>query len=350
MSSQPINRDAWRDQVVESAIEPELPIIDAHHHLWPEPPVPHMEAYGVERLTADKIGSGHNIIATIFAEAWTRYRKDGPASLKPVGETEFVDRVGREANHQGGRVAGLCAGIVAHADLMLGDAVEEVLVAHQEASPERFRGIRHLIAHDRDYPGALPSRPGIMSDPNFRAGFARLAPHGLSFDVWLMHPQLGELAELASAFPNTTIVLDHVGSPMGTGRYADGGTNRFEEWRKGMALVAANPNVVVKLGGLNMEFTALGAPVDAERPWTSERTATTQRQYILTAIELFGPSRCMFESNFPVDRMSIGYTVLWNSLKRTVADFSAAEKSQLFVGTAQRIYRLRNIESQAPPS
>lgn len=342
MSDLPINRDAWRAQIIEAPIEPDLPIVDAHHHLWPVAPLSHMEAYSVEALIADKTKSGHNIVATVFVEAYASYRKDGPPSLRPVGETEFVDRVGREADARGGRARGLCAAIVAHADMMLGAAVEDVLVAHREASSDRCRGIRHLTAHDQDYPGTLPSRPGILSDPSFRAAFARLATHGLSFDVWLMHPQLGEVADLAAAFPDTTIVIDHVGSPMGTGRYAGGGANGFEEWRKGLTLAAAHPNVVLKLGGLNMEFTALGAPFDAERPWTSEQMAEIQGRHLLTAIDIFGPSRCMFESNFPVDRMLTSATVLWNGFKRVAARFSPAEKAQLFHGTAERAYRLRN--------
>jgi len=259
--------------------------------------------------------------------------------FKPVGETEFVETVAVAAERRGGAESGLCAAIVAHADMMLGERVEDVLVAHRQASP-RVRGIRHLIAHDRDYPGALPSRPGIMREPVFRAAFARLAAHGLSFDVWLMHPQLEELAELAADAPDTLIILDHVGSPMGTGRYANGGADGFEEWRKGLALVAQQPNVVLKLGGLNMEFTRLGAPVGAVRPWSSEQMAHAQSRYVLTAIDLFSPARCMFESNFPVDRMSTGATVLWNCFKQISAGFSPAEKAELFCGTAARTYRL----------
>jgi predicted TIM-barrel fold metal-dependent hydrolase len=280
-------------------------------------------------------------VATIYAEAYARYRTHGPAELRPVGETEFADAVGREADAAGGRAAGVCRGIVAGADMMLGAAVEEVLIAHRQAS-DRVRGIRYIIANDRDFPGPLPSQPGTLTNPRFREAFARLAPNGLSFDCWLMHPQLPDLARLAAEFPATTIILDHVGSPMGTGRYANGGSRAFEEWREGMQLVAKNPNVALKLGGLNMEFTRLSAPLDAERPWTSEHMAQVQGRYLLTAIDLFGPSRCMFESNFPVDRMSTNLTVLWNTLKRVAARFTAAEKAEMFSGTALRVYRLQS--------
>jgi predicted TIM-barrel fold metal-dependent hydrolase len=257
-----------------------------------------------------------------------------------VGETEFVDRVAREADARGGPGAGICAAIVANADMMLGAEVEEVLVAHRQASPDRLRGIRHLIAHDRDFPGILESEAGTLGHPKFQAAFGRLARHGLSFDVWLMHPQLPELAQLVARFPDTTVILDHVGSPMGVGRYAGRVSEGFDEWRNGMRLVAQHPNVVLKLGGLNMANTGLGAPIAADRPWSSEEMARRQERYVHTAIDLFGISRCMFESNFPVDRMSTGYTVVWNSLKRMSARYSAAERAELFFGTAQRAYRL----------
>jgi predicted TIM-barrel fold metal-dependent hydrolase len=224
--------------------------------------------------------------------------------------------------------------------MMLGDAVEEVLVAHMEASPGRFRGIRYLLAHDPDFPLTLPSKPRTMGNATFRAALARFARHNLTFDVWLMHPQLPELADLAAAFPGITFILDHVGSPMATGRYANDAGGGFAEWRKGMQMVASCPNVFLKLGGLNMEFTGLGAPLRAERPWTSTQMAGAQRSHLLTAIDLFSPSRCMFESNFPVDRLATNGTILWNGFKRVAAAFSAAEKAQLFAGTAARVYRV----------
>ena len=339
--SEGVNRDAWRAQVIEAPLDPALAIVDAHHHLWPTPMSPKMEAYGERALAADKGGCGHNIIATVFIEAHAAYRVDGPQSLRSVGETEFADRVGRAADEAGGRAAGACAAIVANADMMLGDFVEDVLVAHHEASPDRLRGIRHLVAYDPDFPGVLPgSRPGVMAEPAFRAALARLAAHDLSFDVWAMHPQLGEVAALAGAIPDTRFILDHVGAPMGTGRYASSGAEVFDEWRRGLKMVAAHPNVVIKLGGLNMPVTQLGAPVEAARPSTSAQMAEVQGRYILTAIDLFGPSRCMFESNFPVDRMVTGACVLWNSFKRIADRFSLAEKAELFSGVAARTYRL----------
>ena len=339
--TEPLNRDAWRAQISEVPLDPTLQIVDAHHHLWPIPMSPKMEAYDAKALLADKTGCGHNIVATVFVEAHARYRTDGPPSLRSVGETEYAEHSGREADRIGMGAAGACAAIIANADMMLGERVEEVLIAHREASPGRLRGIRHLIAYDPDFPGVLPgSRPGVMGEPIFRAAFARLAAHDLSFDAWVLHPQLGELSELAAAFPDTRIVLDHVGAPMGTGRYANGGSEGFEEWRRGLAKIAAHPNVVVKLGGLNMAVTNLGAPIDAPKPWTSPHMAEVQGRYLLTAIDLFGPSRCMFESNFPVDRMSTSACVLWNSFKLVAERCSSAEKAELFSGVAARTYRL----------
>jgi L-fuconolactonase len=338
--SDPLNRDAWRAQTAEDPLEPDLPIIDPHHHLWPIPMTPQMEAYGADALLSDKTSCGHNIIATVFVEANAQYRTAGPASLRPVGETAYADQVGRDGDRQGGRAAGACAGIVAHADMMLGDAVEEVMIAHREASPDRLRGIRHLVAFDPDFPGMPGSRPGVLSDAAFRAAFSRLSAHGLSYDAWVMHPQLGELADLAGAFPDTLIVLDHVGAPMGIGRYANGGGDGFDAWRRGMVEVAAHSNVVLKLGGLNMSLTNLGAPRDAPRPWDSRRMAEVQGRHLLTAIDIFGPSRCMFESNFPVDRMSTGACTLWNAFKRVAERFSDGEKAELFSGVAARTYRL----------
>ena len=339
--SDPMTRATWRAQVVEVPLEPDLPIIDAHHHLWPGPMPPPMEAYDVDSFLSDKMECGHNIVATVFVEANARYRTGGPISLRPVGETEFAEQVGRDADRWGGRAAGVCAAIIAQADMMLGDAVEDVLIAHHEASPDRLRGIRYLAAWDPDFPGVMPgSRPGILAEPSFRAAFARLAAHGLSYDAWVLHPQLAELAELAGAFPDTRIVLDHVGTPMGTGRYAGGGREGFDEWRRGLGKVAVHPNVVLKLGGLNMPVTGLGAPRDVPKPWSSRRIAEAQGDSLLTAIDIFGPSRCMFESNFPVDRLATSAGLLWNSFKRVARRFSTEEKADLFSGVAAHTYRL----------
>jgi len=335
-----VTRDAWLDQVIEPPLEPDLPIVDPHHHLWPVVTYPGFGAYDLDAALADKTAAGHNIVATVLVEAHSQYRTDGPEHLRSVGETEMADRAGREADRRAGRAAGLCAGIVPHADMLLGDAVEEVLLAHLAAS-DRVRGVRCLTAYDRDYDSGASAGPGLLADPRFRSATRQLAKHGLSLDVWPMQSQLAEVAALARHSPDVTIILDHLGGPMGIGRFAADAEGGFAEWKAGMALVAQCPKVVVKLGGLNMEFvTRLCPSPDSARPWTSEHTAAVQRRHILTAIELFGPSRCMFESNFPVDRLVINAGLLWNGFKRVVADFSADEKRQLFCETAIRTYRL----------
>lgn len=334
-----MDRKAWRAQIVEEALEPELPIIDAHHHIWASSPAEPWEPYDADALIADKSGSGHNVVATVYVDSHANYRAEGPAALRVVGETEFADSVAERGLSLGGGAAGVCAGVVAHADLLLGAAVGEVLDAHMAAS-KRFRGIRFMTAIDPDLPPVYgATEAGLMMRPRFREGFAELGRRGLSFDAWLFHPQLPELIDLARQFPETSIVLDHLGGPIGIGRFAGRRAETFAAWKRDMAELAACPNLSLKLGSLNMSYTGLDA-TDLPRPRSSEETASLQRDHILTGIDLFGPERCMFESNFPVDMRSISYTLLWNSFKRVTADLAAHERAQLFAGTAKRIYRL----------
>lgn len=334
-----MNRAEWRNQVIEPVLDPDLPIIDAHHHIWAESPAEPWEPYGPEELIADKTNSGHNVIGTVYVDSHANYATSGPERLRVVGETEFAGSLGDECEERGGGAAGVCAGVVTHADLLLGAAVGEVLDAHI-ATSARFRGIRHMTAIDEDLPPVYgATEHGIMMRPNFREGFAELARRGLSFDAWLFHPQLPELIDLARAFPDANIVLDHTGGPIGVGRFADRRDEAFAGWKRDMAELAGCANVSVKLGGLNMSYTAMDA-TEAPRPHTSEETARLQRGHILTAIDLFGPERCMFESNFPVDMRSISYGLVWNSFKRMTEDFSAGDRQALFAGTARRVYRL----------
>jgi predicted TIM-barrel fold metal-dependent hydrolase len=237
-----------------------------------------------------------------------------------------------------------CAGIVGHVDLRLGGAVEEVLRAHLAASPDRFRGIRHGASWDEDanvlgpLSGRVPA--GLYRDARFREGFAVLARLGLSFDAWLLEPQLPDLVDLAQAFPETAIVLDHVGTPLGIAAYAGKREARFGDWRASMRALAECSNVAVKLGGLAMPFAGFGS-FDASPRASSETLAREWKPYVETCIEAFGPARCMFESNFPVDSLSCDYATLWNAFKRLAARYSADEKTALFSGTAKRMYRLR---------
>jgi predicted TIM-barrel fold metal-dependent hydrolase len=342
----------------EPILEPDLPIVDPHHHLWDRPgargadlPPPRhpFEAltrlsprYLLDELLAD-LRRGHNVRATVFVQCGAMYRADGPAHLRPVGETEFVNGVAAmTASGLYGDVRA-CAGIVGHVELTQDEAlVAEALERHLQVAPDRFRGIRHSASWDAD-PAVLGplnrGAAGLYGSDAFRRGFARLGPLGLSFDAWLLEPQIPELTELARAFPETPIILDHVGTPLGIGAYAGRREERFGPWRQAIADLAGCPNVVVKVGGLAMPFAGFGSFM-AQPPANSETLAAEWRPYVEAVIEAFGPDRCMFESNFPVDLGSCTYNVLWNAFKRLAGDFSADEKTALFSRTASRIYRL----------
>jgi predicted TIM-barrel fold metal-dependent hydrolase len=335
----PVRQD-WLDRRREPILEPELPIIDPHHHLWDRPDW----RYLLDELLADT-NSGHNILATVFVQARAMTRATGPVEMRPLGETEFVNGVAAmSASGIYGKTR-VCAGIVGHADLTLGSRVEPVLAAHMRAAGDRFRGIRHTTAWDADSsirnPAYNPPR-GLLGDKTFRQGFAVLGRLGLSFDAWLYHPQIDELADLARAFPQTMIVLNHVGGPIGIGAYAGRHKEVFPVWASSIRGIAAGPNVCVKLGGLGMRMGGFGFHEQAEPP-SSETLAATWRPYMDTCIEAFGASRCMFESNFPVDKGSYSYPVFWNACKILAKEASAREKAQLFAGTAARFYRLEGI-------
>jgi predicted TIM-barrel fold metal-dependent hydrolase len=327
----------------ETTIDPALPICDPHHHLWDR----QGSRYVLDELLSD-LGQGHHVVSTVFVECMSEYRATGPEALRPVGETDFVERVAREAERRGPSTPRVAAGIVSYADLTLGAAVDEVLEAHLAASP-RFRGIRHASGWHAspDVRNSHTNPPEhLLLDSRFREGFARLERYGLVFDSWQYHPQLTDLADLSRAFPGTTIILDHVGGPLGIGPYAGKREDVFREWKRGVTEVAASPNVVVKLGGIAMPINGFDwHKLDA--PPTSEILAAAQRPYHETCIELFGPSRCMFESNFPVDRVSCSYSTLWNAFKRVASGASPAEKSALFHDTAARVYRVESANVSA---
>lgn len=327
----------WQALRVEAALEPELEIVDAHHHLFDRPHWP----YGLDDLLAD-FEAGHRIVASVYVQCGEHYLPDGPPQLRPVGETQFVEDAARRSLHASEGAVHACAAIVGHADLTLGAAVDEVLEAHLQASPSRFRGIRHGLSTDPDpaYARSGPRpRPGLMADPAFREGFSRLARHGLSFDAWLYHPQVPELVELARAFPDTPIVLDHVGGPLGLGGYAGRREEVFAQWRAAIRTLASCPNVVVKLGGLGMRLTGFGFE-EGETPPDSATLAAAWGPWIESCIEAFGVERAMFESNFPVDGCSCGYGVLWNAFKRITAAASDEEKAALYGRTACQVYRI----------
>jgi len=327
----------WTEKRKEAALEPELPIIDTHHHLWDR----EGHRYLLPDFLADA-ATGHNLVATVFLECHSMYRAAGPVEMRPVGETEFV--AGQAAMSASGmygptRVA---AGIVGFADLTLGDRVEPVLEALIAAGGGRFRGVRHAAAWDAsDVIGNSRTAPGphLMKQADFRAGLHCLARLGLSLDAWAFHPQLGDVVDLARAFPDASIVMGHVGAPLGYGPYAGKREDVFATWKAGVTDLSQCTNVVMKLGGMMMRQASFDYRT-APAPPTSAELAALWRPYIETCIELFGPSRCMYESNFPVDKMGIGWAALWNALKLTAAGASADEKRAMFSGTARRVYRL----------
>ncbi len=331
-------RPHWLALHREDIIDPGRPIVDPHHHLWDRGG----QRYLIEEIT-DDIASGHNIVATVYVEARSMYRAGGPEAFRPVGEVEFANGAAAMSASGGYGPAAVCAGIVGHVNLLLGDGARSVLEAEISAGQGRFRGIRHSSAWDADadVAGMYATRPkGLLLDSTFRKGFACLAPLGLSFDSWLFHPQIGELADLARAFPDTKIVLDHCGGPAGTGQYAGRREEIFPAWKASIREIAKCPNVVVKLGGLAM--CLLGYDFH-ERPMppSSEQLAAAWRPYIETCIEAFGPERGMFESNFPPDKGQCSYQVIFNAFKRIAAPYSEAEKTALFSKTATDFYRLK---------
>ncbi|MBF5096109.1 amidohydrolase family protein [Azospirillum sp. INR13] len=331
----------WLALREEAILEPDLPIIDPHHHLWDAPRSPH---YLAEELQRDA-QAGHNVVATVFADCTEGYRTDGPENMRPVGETEFVTAIADQCEAGLYQPAGLCAGIISYADLREGESVRAVLEAHIAAGKGRFKGIRQSTSWDPNPEIRTTMRTppeGLLRDGQLRRGFACLAPLGLTFDSWVYHHQLSDVADLASAFPETSIILDHVGGPVGIGPYAGRRDEVFAQWKAGIMEVARRPNVTVKLGGLAMRLGGFGfheRPV----PPSSEDLATAWRPYIETCIEAFGPDRAMFESNFPVDQLSCSYAILWNGFKRLAAGASADEKAALFGRTAARVYSIEHV-------
>jgi predicted TIM-barrel fold metal-dependent hydrolase len=327
-------RDDWLALVQEDIVAPEIEIVDPHHHLWNRSGA----VYEVAELWGDT-GSGHHVTQTVFVECRSGYDLEAPEHLRCVGETVYVAGLSAEAAQDTSKAQ--IAGIVAHADLRLAE-LDEVLDAHIAAGGNLFKGIRHAGACDSD-PGALkiPGRgaPGLYLDPDFRRGVARLGERGLSYDTWHYHHQNRDFAALARAVPDTTLVLDHFGTPLGVGRFAGKRAEVFAAWKDDVAEIAECPNVIAKLGGLAMPDNGWGWH-ERDKPVSSDEFVEAQADWYHHMIACFGPERCMFESNFPVDRASISYPVLWNGLKKIAAEYSAKDQAQMFSETARRVYRL----------
>jgi len=332
-------RQDWLDRAPpEDVIEPDLPIVDTHHHVWDKPD---RGRYMLEELHAD-LGSGHNVVATVFIDCHHGYREDGPEEMKAVGEVEAVAKLAEESDLRFPGKARVAQGIVGNADLTLGARVEPVLEAMIEAGRGRFRGVRNSAGWHED-PVIGNNHQGFgkghYAREDFRDGLRRLTRMGLSLDALVYHTQHQDLLDLARAVPEANIVLNHTAMPLGYGPYAGKLDEVAKVWRRLLPEIAKCPNVTVKLGGVMMRLAAYDYnAIDA--PPSSEELARHWRPWIETCIETFGANRCQFESNFPVDKMGIGYKALYNAFKRIASGCSAQEKADLFAGTARRAYRL----------
>jgi L-fuconolactonase len=322
----------WRAQVVEEIVEPEIEIIDPHHHLWPKS----LGIFGVYDLVElqEDTGGGHRVVGTVFVECSAAYDNEAPEHLRSVGETRYVADRAEASAHNGG--AEILA-IVSATDLRFGTLLDEALDAHTSAGRGRFRGIRQRLACDASIEGhGHDADPTLMGDPAFRAGIRRLGERGLVFDAWLYHTQLEELLDVVRGTPGTKFVLDHVGGPIGIGPYMDRAEQRGL-WHPRLAALAACDNVVLKVGGIGMTTYGAGWE-DRSLPPTSDELVAYWGDDVRFCVDTFGPSRCMFESNFPVDRLSCSYHVLWNAFKKMSVSYSATERADLFAETARRTY------------
>ena len=336
MAWSPDQQQAWLDQVNEDIIDPDRPIVDPHHHMWRESGLP---TYLLDNLWQDT-GSGHNIVKTVFMECGAEYHKEGPEHLRVVGETEFVAAAAIKSRGSG---KAEISGIVAHTDLMAdAGVVDEVLAAHVAASDGLFRGIRHGGAHDPYKAlkwGDATDIPDLYLQPAFQAGVRQLGAAGYTYDTWHYHFQNRDYLALAQAAPDTVMVLDHFGSPVGVGPFEGRMSEVFQTWKEDIAAIAQCDNVVVKIGGLAMPVNGFDWH-KRDTPASSDELVAAQREFYLHTIDCFGPDRCMLESNFPVDKMSISYAVYWNAMKKLSAKFSESDKDLMFRGTASRVYGL----------
>jgi L-fuconolactonase len=335
-------RPDWLARGHEDVLEPALPIIDPHHHLWDRPDARYLFA----DLISD-MDCGHNVTASVFVQCRSMYRASGPEAMRAIGEVEYVNGAaaqaasGLYANTQGHQMAA-CLGIVAGADLILGAGVDAVFERMRGIAGDRFVGIRNSVAWhespDVRSSSVLPP-PGLMMNPAFREGVGRLARHNLSLDIWAYQTQLAEVLDLARSFPDVTMIVDHLGGPLAAGPYAGRRDELFGDWKAAITKLAALPNTRMKLGGLGMKVGGFTFHEQTVPP-TSRQLADAWTPYIATAIDLFGPSRCMFETNFPVCKGQFSARTFWNACKRLSAGASVSEKTALFSGTAAAVYRL----------
>ena len=332
----PLELDGWLELTQEDVLDPDLPICDPHHHLWDKPG----DRYMIDEISRD-VGSGHNIVQTVFVEVDAMYRSSGPEEMRPIGESEWVRGIGAQSDSGLYGRTKVATGIVGYANLNLGASVEPVLEAMESVSSGRFRSVRHTCSWDEYEPlrSHRSGWPGMMAETKFREGLSKLIDRGHSFVALVYHPQLSELTELVDAFPNGVFVLNHIARPLGVGPYQGHRDKVYEVWKKDMATLAERSNVLVKVGGLGNRVSGFGWDTQPEPPNSQELVEKTSPYYLYT-IEVFGPERCMFESNFPVDKNSYSYKTIWNSFKRMTQGFSSTEKTWLFHDTAAKAYRL----------
>jgi L-fuconolactonase len=326
----------WLALRTEDVIDPDLPIVDPHLHIWDG-----HGTYLVPQLLED-LNSGHHIRGTVFIECSFMYRAGGDPRTASVGEVEYVNGVAAEFESGLHGPVRACAGIVGKVDLTFGGIAGEVMETCIARAPDRFRGIRQMAAWDSSPIVNTLRRPpqkDLLMDPSFREGFAKLAPLGLSFDLWCYHPQLDQALDLVDTFPDTRIIINHMGGRVGIGPYASRGDEVFQEWRASLVALAKRPNTVIKLGGIGMRLGGFDF-IDRDLPPTSEELAGSWGPYVQTCIDAFGPARCMFESNFPPDKAGCSYRVLWNTFKRITSSYSGSERADMFAGAAIRTYRL----------
>ena len=328
-------RPAWLSSRTEEILEPETPIIDTHHHIWDPPDA----RYLFDEFLSDT-RSGHNIVASVFIECHGMWRSRGPEELRPVGETEFIAGVAAQSDSGRYGPARLCAAIVGFADLTLGDRIEPVLAAHIAAGGGRFRGIRgRTSSHENPQINKWRTPAGVLKENATRRAIAAIARHGLSLDIWTYQTQVDDVLDLCRAFPELRVIVDHSGGPLGCGPYKNKRAQLFPVWADGVRSLARLPNTYMKLGGLGMRFSGFEFHLQPVAP-SSNELADAWRPYIETCIEAFGPTRCMFESNFPADKGTCSYHVLWNAFKKLTHGLSGAERNALFYSTAQQVYRI----------
>ena len=337
-----LSQQEWLAQISEEIIDPEQRIIDPHHHLWPGASIDssdNFNQYLLEDLWADT-SSGHNVTNTIFIDCSQCYWDSTDQALNPVGETEFVKKIADESKVDPKQAT--ISGIVGHVDMLLGFEAERVLEKHLEIGQELFKGIRHAGGWD-PHPDVRNSHhnacEGLYLLPNFLDGLQTLAKLGYVFEAWQYHHQIPQITELAKQFPDLIIILNHFSGPLGIGPYENKHADIFPQWQKDLKELSLHENVFAKLGGLAMPVNGFGFHIQ-DKPPTSDEFILKQKAYYETALEYFTPKRCMFESNFPVDKTSISYPVLWNAFKKLATSYSASEKDQLFYKTASTVYRI----------